>query len=555
MKNSSMAWAVKAALIPLQAALAVALMPGHASAQTPVWRVVAGENSNVIAPDLPTGTFRDLTDVYVGDVGRDLFAFRVNSPTALEGYWAQRGGKLVRYTQRGNTGTLGPGRGGAEANHVFLDINSGWGGASPDGQRNFLARAGDPAATLNASYGLWRWNGSSNIEVARGSSDGILGPGLGANWVFHNNSGFATARMLNDGKVLMYADVDSPTGADSTLLALHVPGQGNLPCARSGATEPALAPGLTAGDYFLTISSGISRFSVNRAGEIFGRMPVSGSRSGIFELCDGAPRAVAVDYEIGPRGPDLGAISAEFTDFSTRAPQPSGNDKLVYFADWRTTGQSSRTGLFQFDGVANRGIAYREDSGYYGPNWLDSTWRVFNSDTLSVAHDYSAFVAGLDTPDGGDPTGLWRVHAGDRPQLVALIGLTIPAYQPEAGRTWRTFEQIVVLSNGDILVQATTNPNSTRDLWLLRDGEAPRRILSPGTTTVTVQTTTGAVQVPVSGFDAPNDGADYNEGADRWVGADGTLYLSVSTSNYGRLLITTALDVPNPDIIFSGDFE
>lgn len=540
--------------IPLQAALALALLPGAAAAQAPTWRAVAGENGAVVAPDLPTGTLRDITDVYIGDAGRDLFGLRVSSPSALEGYWAQRGNRLVRYTQLGNSGALGPGRSGAEAGHVFLSINTGWGGASPDGQRNFLARASDPAATLAASHGLWRWDGTSNIEVARASTDGVLGPGLGAGWVFPNSSSFASARMLNGGRMLMYADVDSPTGADSELLALHVPGQGNLPCTRSGATEPALAPGLAPGDSFLTISAGLARFSVNRAGRVFGRMPVSGSREGIFELCDGAPRAIAVDGEIGPRGPDLAPISAEFTGFYARAPQPSGTTGLTFFADWRVPGQASRAGLFHFDGIANRGIAYTEDSGYYGPNWANATWRSFATDSLTVSHEYAAFIAGLDTADGGDPTGLWRVRAGDRPQLVALIGLTLADYQPEPGRTWRSFEEVVMLSNGDILLQATTNPDNLRDLWLLQDGAAPRRILSPGTP-VTVQTTTGTVQVPVSSFSVPADGADYNEGADRWVGADGTLYLAVSTSNFGRLLITTSLAVPNPDIIFTGGFE
>ena len=555
MKNSSMAWTKKtAAWVPLQAALAIALMPAQVAAQATVWRTVAGESGSVIAPDLPPGTSRNLTDVYIGDAGRDLFGFRVNGPTALEGYWAQRGNRIARYTQLGSAGTFGPGRSGAEAGHVFLSVNSGWGGAAPDGQRNFLARAGDPAATLNASYGLWRWDGTANIEVARGSTDGALGPGLGAGWVFPNSSGFATARMLSEGNMLMYADVRSPTGAESDILALHVPWQGNTPCMRSETIEAALAPGLSAGDEFFATSAGISRFSVGRDGRIHGRMAATGSREGVWEFCDGPPRAIAVNDETGVRGPDVGDSAAEFSAFSARAPLSAGNGKLVFFADWRVPPASGRTGLFLHDGAGNRGIAYNEPSGFHGPNWLDSTWRTFDTGMLSVARDYSAFVAGLDTPDGGDPTGLWRLRAGDRPELVALIGLTGAPYEPEAGRTWRSFDAVAVLSNGDILLEASTNPNSTRDLWLLRQGEAPRRILSPGQV-VDVQTAQGTVQTTVTSFDVPDGGANYSDGSDRWVGADGTLYLSVNSANFGRLLITTRIAIPDPDIIFLGDFE
>lgn len=552
MKNRSMARVAKRAVLPLAAAIAMAA-PGAVLAQATSWRVVAGENGGVLSPDLPAGTTRNITDVYMGDMGRDLFGFRVSSPTALEGYWAQRGNRVVRYTQGNSTGALGPGRGGAEASHVFLSINSGWGGASPDGQRNFLARAGDPAATLNASYGLWRWTGTGNVEVARGSAAGLLGPGLGAGWVFLNNSSFATARMLDGGRMLMYTDVRSPTGADSTMLAMHVPGTGNVPCMRAGATDPALAPGIVAGDSFSSVTSGIARFAVNPAGTVYGRAASSGSREGIWEFCDGAPRAIAVTGETGARGPNMNIENVQFSGFTARAPMPASGDDVVFYADWRVPPSSGRLGLFLHDGVANRGIVYNEPSGYYGPNWAQATWRSFFTDMVATARDVSAFVAGLDTADGGDPTGLFRVRHGERPELVALLGLT-GDYEPEAGRTWRSFDAVGVLSNGDILLEATTNPNATRDLWLLRAGEDPRRILSIGQP-ISVQTAQGAVQTTVSSFDVPDGGAGFSDGGDRWIGADGTLYLSVLSATHGRVLITTKLDVPNPDVIFASDFE
>jgi hypothetical protein len=524
------------------------------AAQTVTWQVVAGENSQIIAPDLPAGITRNLTDVWVGDTGASLFGFRATSPSASEGYWASRSGRLVRYTQLSSNGTLGPGRGGAEAAHVFLSINSGWGGASSDGQRNILARAADPAATLNASYGLWRWDGTRNVEVARASTDGILGPGLGAGTVFQNSGSFATARMLNGGSMLISANVTSPTGVDSQLVARHVPGLGNRPCSRSGSTDPSLSPGLAAGDTFFTVSSGIGRMSVTPAGQIHARLTTAGSREGIWELCNGAPRAIAVDNETGPRGPDVGISTALFSSFAFQAPQPSASAGTFFFADWRDPPQGSRTALFRHDGISNRGIAFNEPSGYFGPNWLSATWRSFSTDSLSVAYDYAAFVADVNTPDGGTPVGLWRVRAGDRPELKALIGLIGAPYEPEPGRSWRSFDAVAALSNGDIVLEATTNPNSTKDLWLLRAGQAPTRLLSLGQN-IAVPTTQGNVQASISSFDVLDDGANYSNGTDTWIAADGTLYVSANTTNLGRILITTRLTVPNPDIVFANGLE
>lgn len=524
-----------------------------AGAQQTTWQVVAGESAQVLSADLPAGTARDFVESAIGDTGRRQFGLRVTSPSSQQGYWANRGGKLVRVTQPNVVGPLGPGRAGAEAAHVFLAINTGGADAAPDGQRSFVARAGDPAATLNATYGIWRWNGSGNVEIARASTDGVLGPGLGAGWVFPNNSLFAAPRTLPGGEVLLVGEVSSPTGVETEVFARHVPGQGNLPCLRVGATEPALSPGLVAGGSFSGFTSGLERSAVTTTGRIFARLPASGAREGIWELCDGAPRAIAVDEESGPRGPDVGAATAEFTSFGFDAPIAAGIGELVFFADWRIPPASSRPGLFRHDGVSNRGIAYNEASGYYGPNWLDATWRSFDVDSLDAAGAYSVFEASVDTGDGGTPTGLWRVRAGDRPELVALLGIVGAPHEPEPGRTWRSFDAIAVLGTGDIVLEASSNPNATRDLWLLRPGQSPRRLLSLGTS-IAVATTQGSQQAVVTGFDPANGGSGFGRGSDTWIGADGTLFLRVS-SNLGSLLISTRLDVPDPETVFISGFE
>lgn len=523
------------------------------TAQQTTWQAVAGESAQVVTPDLPAGTVRNFVDIEVGDTGRRQFGLRVTSPASDEGYWTQRADKLVRITQLGSVGPLGPGRSGVEAAHAFLSINGGGADASPDGHRSFVARAGDPAAQLNATYGVWRWNGAGNSEVARASTDGGFGPGLGAGWVFPNTFSFATARTLPRGEVLLAADVTSPTGVITAMFARHVPGQGNVACMRVGATDAALSPGLAAGGSFGSFSDGLGRTAVTLTGRVFTRLPASGLREGIWELCNGAPRSVAVDEEAGPRGPDIGVDTAQFTDFSFKAPIASGPASVVFFANWRIPPASSRLGLFRHDGVSNRGIAYTEASGYYGPNFLDATWRTFNVDSVSVSGEYSAFTASVTTGDGGTPTGLWRLRAGDRPELIALLGIVGAPYEPEPGRTWRTFNAMAVMSTGDVVLEATSNPNATKDLWLLRPGVAPRRLLSTGTT-MPVQTTQGTVQAVVSSFDAVDEGAGFSGGKDTWVGADGTLLIPASTS-VGSLLISMRLNVPDPDTIFIGGFE
>src|SRR5690606_3920423 len=115
-----------------------------------------------------------------------------------------------------------------------------------------------------------------------------------------NASGFADARMLDGGSAVFVAEVRSPTNASSRVIGRHLPGSGNQACMRTGATEPMLAPGLTPGDSFAPTTLTLARLGANRVGQVYARLPVSGSREGIFELCNGAPRAIAADNVSGP---------------------------------------------------------------------------------------------------------------------------------------------------------------------------------------------------------------------------------------------------------------
>lgn len=533
---------------------ALGLAPLPASAQALTWQVIAGESSTVVTPDLPASASRVLYDIAVGDAGGTRYGFRAQGAASAEGYWAYSGSRLQRYAQLDASGSAGPGRSGAEAGHVFLSLREGGGSVAPDGQRSLAGRAGDPAATLSATHGLWRWDGTRNIEFARASSDGALGPNLGTGWVFPNASGFGQSRMLDAGQAVLLAEVTSPTGADSRIIARHVPGAGNQPCMRTGATEAALAPGLAPGDSFAPSALTLSRVGVARNGRIYARLPVSGSREGIFELCIGAPLALAADNAAGALGPDIGIAGAIFTGFDSITPQPSGDEGVVFFSNWRAPAGPTQRGLFRHDGTSNRGLAYTEPSGLHGPNWMNASWRSFDLDSLTVAGDSAAFVAGLDTADGGDPTGLFRVRAGQSPQLVALLGLVGAPYEPEPGRTWRSFDAIAVFENGDIVMEATTNPNATKDLWLLRAGRAPQRLLSTGQV-VRVPTPQGPADATIASFDVPDGGANYSDGSDDWIGADGSLLLAARDTGFRRLLISARAPVLPPGVVHRDGFE
>lgn len=531
--------------IALVAALAAAT---SASAQNVPWRAVIGTNSTVVVPGLPS-TSRSYSDILLGDAGAGQVGVRMTT-SGIQGYWAYRQGSWAQYMKAGVTGALGPGRTGDESAHVFLDYSSGFGAAGFDGQRVFVAKAGDPNSTVNATWGVWRWDRQKNVEIARVLTDGTLGPGMGADWTYASNVSFGT-RAMNGGRVLVNADVTSPTAQTNRLLVQSVPGQANQPCVLRNSTSRDLAPNLTAGDYFDT-SWGFDSLAVTQGSRVYGAFSAS-SGSGIWEVCNGAPRARAATGRTDALGPDIGVATATFTSSFT-TPRPGNEGNVYFFASFRpTSGDSSRTGLFWNDGAANRPLAMNDAAGTYGPHWLDATWSSFNTGTLMSAGEWSAFTASTRTGDGGSQEGLWRVKAGGAPELVALFGLP-GTYGPEAGRTWSSFYASAILSNGDILVSAYTNPNNQYALWLLKRGAAPRRILAAGQS-VSIPTASGVVADTVTGFSFDDSGpALYSGGADSWAGADGSVLVQITGATYGSV---RAMAIPsNPvDRIFTNGFD
>ena len=551
--------------------LVLCILPSLSFAQINTWQLVAAEPTRFAAPELPVGV-REFFDESVGDYGLAQLGFRVLGPAAAAGYWVHRNGVLVRYTQLNSSGLFGPNRAGAESSHQFDSVRTGLSSIAPDGQRSFLGRAGDPANAASASNGIWRWDGGQNIEIARGgasvNASGLLGPGLGADWRFINSRTFVEeARMLQGGQVLIHADVFSASDPQSRLLARHVPGVGNQPCMRIGATDGILSPGLEAGDKFQGNSSPTA-IGVAVDGRVYVRnvAVLSGPRliRGIWEICNGPPRAVAVIREGGARGPDIGVLGAQFADFKAQVPPlPDRSNGLYFLAEYcRAVDPCDspvgvpQVGLFHHKSGSNVGIAYNDANGFYAPNWMNSTWKFFDAASLSAAGAYTSFISSVTATDTTERTGLWRVRSGQRPELAAMLGSAEPAYAPEAGRTWASFAASAVFSNGDVVLAARTNPGDSYAIWLLARGQAPRRVLAPGQV-LTLLTPSGPLQETLGSFALPAAGGDYASGKDDWIAADGTLFLRVRMvgDTSANVLISTKLNVPDPFAIFADGFE
>lgn len=539
------------------AAIAILLVPASpAGAQNVTWRAVAGQSGSVATANLPAGVDRTFSDISIGDAGAGMIGLRVSSPSGSIGYWARRNGIFSRYVQTGVTGTLGPGRSGGETNHVFFSYVTGWSEAGADGQRVFGARAGDPAlGAAQASWGLWRWDGTKNVEIARALTDGELGPGLGAGWRFQDSSGFSGARMLTGGRALLVGTVTTPSTALRDLVALHVPGSGNVPCALEDSTDPALSPGLVAGDSFPADWNGsLSAFAVSAEGNVYARLSTSNSRDGIWQLCDGAPHALVADNDTSALGPDLGIATAYFTSFYG-PPKPADAGRVFFVASGRLAqGGATFGGLFHHDATGNRPLALDGDTGAYSPHWLDATFTTIDEGTLTAAGEWAVFKAILHTSDNATPIGLFRVRQGEAPEPVAIVGADVP-YAPEPNRTWSSLRASAVLSNGDILLEAYTNPDNEYALWLLKRGAAPRRVLRAGDIAL-VPTASGTVQAAVTSFSLTGGGgtAQYDRGGDTWIGADGTILVSALVNGYGTTLLMATPSNPI-DLIFRNGYD
>ena len=90
-----------------------------------------------------------------------------------------------------------------------------------------------------------------------------------------------------------------------------------------------------------------SRLSVSTDGRVYQARAASGSRSGIWELCSGAPRALAAHAETfaqSARGPDITPTTAVFRGFEQPLPAVHNAFVVVYRGSLAVAGTELRRG-------------------------------------------------------------------------------------------------------------------------------------------------------------------------------------------------------------------
>lgn len=515
------------------AALSAALA-GAAHAQTVNWTVVGGQNAVVPMAPMQAAGDRAIESAGWTDGGSRWGFWTSQAPDA--GWWTrQPNGMLQRFMALGVTGTTGPGRVGAESGHTFAQRFDDAYDGGIDGKRAFLARAG----TANAyTDGVWLWDGVRNIEIARSTANaGTLGPGAGADWSFAAGDRYSLLRVGVNGEVMIDSHVRHIGGATSDVVTKYAPGAGNRACAMARSTDPLLGPNLTAGDTFSYWNGAASR-SVDASGRMFGWFATEGFRSGLWELCNGVPRALAVDGETGARGPGIApAPDAKFGVFNTGAVL--GAPGLASFAAtvYLTPQAGAPTnGIFRNNGATNRPLALAGDTGDFSPRWNGATFSSFVWESLDAAGRYVTFSAFVNTASGSR-VGLWRAGSGAGPQPVAILGDT-GAYSPGGGLTWTDLYERTIFAGGDIALIARTSDGQVA-LWLLSEGRAPERLLATGQA-IGVPTASGTAQAAIATI-ATSGGAiaaRSGSGNDTWAGADGSVLLRVTTTpSYDTLWI------------------
>jgi hypothetical protein len=526
--------------IRFSAALLCLALP---TAQAQTWRVVSANNALIPTAGFsaPTAPNFFLFSQFDGGQGQILAQ---TSTAGAEGRWLRRQGSFVRYATVDATGSLGPNRSGAEANHVFRALRFGHDRSGGDTNISIAGKAGAPGvSSVGLPNAAWRFNGTQNNEFARALLDNQLGPGLGAGWFFADEELNLLPR--NDGSILIFNNITSPVSFTRRGVVRNT-ATGNVTCALIGSTLASVSPNIGNANPFEQIED-IVTTDGNRT-FILARTQFSAIESGVWEICNGAPVVRLLSERGGAFAPNVGIPGAVFAQFYGNV-RTSSSGELVFGALYRESAIAVNVGLFKQSNGLNNLIAKRDDtSAALGPNWLGSRFSTFEHDSLIAAGQHVAFEATVVTPSSNSVTGIFRIRPGGNPEPVALEGVL--AFGPAAGQTFTRFDRWVLLSNGDIVADCAV-ANGPSGLYRFRAGSAPQLLLAVGTT-VPVQTTSGLVQASVVNYAVALVDGDSAQsslswaGVDSWAGTDGTLLVS-ATLNVGGTsvgtLMTFAIDV------------
>lgn len=535
------------------ACMALAAMAPGLYAQT-LTILLSDSPSLSSVPGAPTGATVSASDEFLGEDGLAVRA-SVSPASGSRDPSIYRNGALSAFARLASTGALGPNRAAAEAGHVFLDFY-----ATQDVRQQqvvFLAKAGAPGSALAAQpFAVWRNRDGQNLEIARTGVDNALGPNLGAGWRFGStgSSVFQFNQTLA-GDILISTQVLTPADAVRGALILHRPGLGNTPCLvaeQTGALGPNLADtSATFGGSSYTATAGAARVLVNATA--FG----ASTREGIWQVCDGPPRALALSRETGVLGPGTG--SGGVFDTVRTVPRPLGAG-FVFGASYRATAQASlANGLFVHNGSSNRLIAAEGVSGALGPNQANAVFEDLNLASYATAGETLVFRASMRKADSSSRIGLWRLRPGGVPEAIAIQGET-GGVAPPVG-TFSLIQAWTVYPNGDVLAQCTVS-NGPSGLYRFVPGRPAQLVLSVGQS-VSVPTPQGVASATVLGYSLVPDSlgsagpSSHSAGFDSWAAADGSilLRLQLGTSTNNNIRALALMRISDQDLLLRDGFE
>ena len=442
---------------------------------------------------------------------------------------------------------------------MFLSLPS----LNVDASGNGFAFSGlaGPSGSSGQPLAAWRHVNGQNNEILRFSADSAFGPNLGAGWRFNYagtpGSGYLNLTVLDSPALLIDAPVPSPANLSNSAIVVHLPGAGNAPCMVSRDTGN-LGPGI-AGLSFSTAFQGYFPFAHDNRIYVNAIATGSANREGIWRVCDGAPRPLAVGGLSGSLGPNTGILDATFLQIRGN-PQSLGNG-IAFLAQFRNgVNAELSTGIFQNQGNLNTRLAQSNDTGNLGPNFGLSRFASLDPLQTSIAGagPFLAFEAIANEPSNTSVPGLWRTGPQGNPEPVALVGVS-GVYAPADGQTFQRFDRWSLFANGDIVAECVVN-GGPHGLYRFAIGPAPELILRVGQS-IAVATSAGPAQATVNSFsvfggDTSQSASSHPGGFDSWAARDGSLLVSASVavgaSNANVLMLSS---VSNLDAVFANGFE
>jgi hypothetical protein len=291
------------------------------------------------------------------------------------------------------------------------------------GTNNRVAFRASLQGNSPGTIGIWLAGISDEpTPIARQSTDGLLGPHLGAGIVFKEP--FLPSRddfgwpVLNDAGKIAFVGFLSGNGINFTndRGIWITDAAGPVVAARFGddaALGPGLGPGVFFGNFFtpsLTTSNDLV-FVAQLAGD---------GRTGVWHTGGGSPVPIAVSQTDGPLGPGLGpGISYSFLGTST----VNSSNVVAFSAGLQGGGFNPNTndGIWTIDG-SNRSVrALAGAGGTLGPNLGDgSLFQSINSPSIN-GQGHLAFVGGL----ADFRLGIWTNDASFN-HAIALSGTDGP---------------------------------------------------------------------------------------------------------------------------------